>query len=299
MSLNSETEKGSMAVPRLAPSGAGYAAWAPRMSVFLQQRGAEGIHLKRMTEAEWRRLSEQVAAWHDEEFAAALALAANDGSSGSTAASSSGSDAAGLSAGVKESRKLLIATVERSHKAFGVLYAALPDELCLQVAHLPQGWAYGLWAWLQAKFQGTEEDSVDSLFSDWVALRQEGDESFDQYRARVNRLRTLLELAKEKPSERMYAFTLLGKLRPHFKPAVLALKSGDLLKKEQVDWERVTLFLNAHERSEQRLSGDDAASRHVAAMSASSSQHRGDHRRDTRNPPSQSRDGSSRGVSAC
>jgi hypothetical protein len=188
MSLNSDSERGSVAVPRLAPSAAGYATWAPRMTVVLQQRGAEGIHLKKMDEQAWTRLSEQVAAWHDEDFDAALALATGTPTGSKDGAASSSSSAAGPSAGVKESRKLLIATVERSHKAFGVLYAALPDELCLQVAHLPQGWAYGLWAWLQAKYQGTEEDSVDALFSDWAALRQESDESFDQYRARVARV---------------------------------------------------------------------------------------------------------------
>jgi hypothetical protein len=46
MSLNSDSERGSVAVPRLAPSAAGYATWAPRMTVVLQQRGAEGIDLK-------------------------------------------------------------------------------------------------------------------------------------------------------------------------------------------------------------------------------------------------------------
>jgi hypothetical protein len=272
MSLNSDAERGSVAAPRLVPSAAGYATWAPRMTVVLQQRGAEGIHLKKMDREAWETLSAKVAAWNDEEFTAALALAMSTttGSDGSGAASST--SAAVASAGVKESRKLLIATVERSHKAYGVLYAALPDELCLQVAHLPQGWAYGLWNWLQAKYQGTEDDSVDQLFTNWTALRQESDESFDQYRARVARVRTLLELAKEKPSERMFAFTLLQKLRPHFKPAVLALKSGELLKQNPVDWERVTQFLNAHERNEQRLAAeDDSSSHHAAAAMAASS----------------------------
>lgn len=268
MSLNSETEKGSMAAPRLAPSAAGYATWAPRMTVFLQQRGAEGIHLRQMEEAQWRSLSTQVTAWHDEALTTALALAGLDpqGGSGSGPGLEKREADPAAFAQVKESRKVLIATVERSHRAFGLLYASLPDELCLQVAHLPQGWAYGLWAWLQAKFQGTEEDSVDSLFSEWTALRQDGDESFDQYRARVNRLRTLLELAKEKPSERMVTFTLLGKLQPHFKPAVLALKNGELLKQpENIDWERVTAFLNAHERSEMRL-GDRESHRAAALL---------------------------------
>ena len=120
MSLNSDTEKGSVAAPRLAPaSGAGYATWAPRMAVFLQQRGAEGIHLKEMSEAAWSSLSAKVAAWHEADFAAALELATGSGGSASSStpasASASGNDdtAGVLSREVKESRKLLVAVVER------------------------------------------------------------------------------------------------------------------------------------------------------------------------------------------
>src|SRR6185437_1345928 len=50
---------------------------------------------------------------------------------------------------------------------------------------------------------------------------------------------------------------LLGKLQPRYKPAVLALKAGDKLKDaDKVEWDTVTAFINAHERSEQRLDGD-------------------------------------------
>jgi transposase InsO family protein len=54
----------------------------------------------------------------------------------------------------------------------------------------------------------------------------------------------------------MYAFMLLEQLQPRYKPAVLALKAGDQMKDpSKVSWDVVTAFLNAHERSEQRLDG--------------------------------------------
>ena len=130
-----------------------------------------------------------------------------------------------------------------------------------QVAHLSQGWAFGLWDWLEKKFQNTEEDSVNDLITQWMQLHMEEEESFDAYRARVNRIHTLLELAQEKPSARQYSYTLTDKLAPHFKQAILALKaSGKLKEADMVDWEAVTAFINAHERSEHRLAQRDISS---------------------------------------
>ena len=158
---------------------------------------------------------------------------------------------------MKAARKLISATVERSRRVYGVIYGALPEELRLQVADLPAGWAYGLWKWLQDKFQSTEEDSVNTLLREWMELKQE-DESFDSYKAKVNKLYTLLDHAKEKPSARLYAFTMLDKLLPRYATAVLALKaSGQLKDASAISWDAVSAFINAHERNEQRLGSDE------------------------------------------
>jgi broad specificity phosphatase PhoE len=76
--------------------------------------------------------------------------------------------------------------VERSRQAFGRIYSALPEDLRLQVAHLPQEWAFGLWQWLERKFQSTEADHVGLLLRRWIHLSMNEGESFDAYRARVN-----------------------------------------------------------------------------------------------------------------
>jgi hypothetical protein len=139
---------------------------------------------------------------------------------------------------------------------------------------VPENFAYGLAHWLETKLQSTEQDNVGELLAQWVALRQEEDESFDAYRARVNHVLALLDHAKEKPSARQHTFMLLDRLRSCYRPAVLALKLGDLLKKpEDVQWDKVTAFLNQHERNEQRIGaeGPDGAALVAAARSSDSS----------------------------
>lgn len=257
--------------PRLQSGGLGYAAWQANMDVFLQRAGAEGIHRKPLQEAAWVEMVRRVEEWSAEELNAALALVVN---SATGANSSSGSSTAPLTSQVKEARRLVSATVERSRKVFGTLYSALPEELRAQVAHLAQGWAYGLWHWLETKFQSTEQDSVGELLAQWTTLRQEDDESFDAYRARVNRLHTLLEQAQEKPSARMYAYMMLDRLQPRYKQAVLALKVGEQLKDaEKIAWDTVAAFLNAHERSEQRIGADGYGGAALVAAAQSSSAH--------------------------
>ena len=141
---------------------------------------------------------------------------------------------------------------------------------------MPENFAYGLAHWLETKLQSTEQDNVGELLAQWVALRQEEDESFDAYRARVNHVLALLDHAKEKPSARQHAFMLLDRLQPRYRPAVLALKLGDLLKKpDEVEWDRVAAFVNQHERNEQRIGAegpDGAALVAVARGSDSSAQ---------------------------
>lgn len=144
----------------------------------------------------------------------------------------------------------------RTRKAFGSIYSALSEDLRQQVAHLPQGWAYGLWIWLERKYQSTEPDNVGVLLTRWVRLEQSEDESFDQYRARVNELARLLKHAKQEQTPEMYCLFLLERLQPRYTSAVLALKNGIMLKDLAtggVDWDAVTAMINNHERSSRQF----------------------------------------------
>ena len=254
------------AVPRLRPGG--YAAWRPEMDVWLERHNAAGVHKHKMTAEMWRKQQARVRAWQADELQAALALVDGDDakSDGDAAeAAVAGTSAAGsVSAGESKSggdadklaaaRKLVTQLIERSTRVYGALYSALPEELRKQAEDaVPEGFAYGMWHWLETKFQSTEQDSVGDLLAQWVALAQEDDESFDAYRARVNKLRALLEHAKEPQSARMYAMLLLDRLQPRYKQAVLALKAGGQLKDaDKVAWDTVAALINAHEREELR-----------------------------------------------
>jgi transposase InsO family protein len=263
MSANSEETRGgaggagggtlAQTGPRLQPGG--YAVWREQMDVFLQRAGAKKVHTKATTSQEWTDAVAQVDTWADEQEAFEEALLSGVGSSSSSAPK--------LSDEVKTARKNKTVRMETSQRVFGVLYASLTAELQLQVAHLPKGWAFGLWDWLERKFQSTESDNVGSLLRQWMTLSQDEEESFDAYRARVNKVASLLEHAKEKQSANMFSYVLLDQLRPEYKQAVLALKAGGQLKDAtKVDWESVTSFINRHEReekqSEDRESGDKA-----------------------------------------
>ena len=281
MSLNAYgDDKGAMGAggasglsqaPRLRAGG--YAAWKPDMDVHLARIGADGVHKRAMSAADWQTMVDKLEQWKREEAAQYLADIGIGSSSGSSSGGSAG--AAELTDKEKATRKYIRLLAEQSTKAYGALWSALPEELRAQARQsVPENFAYGLAHWLETKLQSTEQDNVGELLAQWVALRQEEDESFDAYRARVNHVLALLDHAKEKPSARQHAFMLLDRLQPRYRPAVLALKLGDLLKKpDDIEWDKVAAFVNQHERNEQRMGaeGPDGAALVAAAVRGSDS----------------------------
>ena len=146
MSLNYSEEKGAGAgaghlqAPRLTAGGAAhYAAWRPIIDVYLQRSGAEGVHTEALTEERWLQRSSSTTAWAREALDAAEALLLGGGAIGLD-----GVKAEPLTEEIKAARRLLSAQVEKSRKAYGVLFSSLPDDLRAQVAHIPAGFAYGL-----------------------------------------------------------------------------------------------------------------------------------------------------------
>ena len=167
----------------------------------------------------------------------------------------------------KDGRKLVRQKLEQSGRLYGYLKDAISEELRLQCP-TPEDYAHGLWRWLKGKFESTEPDSVGQLFRQWANLHQEADESFDAWRARVNRLRARLIAAKETPSAAQYAFVLLDELQPRYTQVVLALKTGGKLKDSStVDWDEVAAMVNAFERQQAGSGAAGAAEeRTMAAM---------------------------------
>lgn len=235
---------GMSAGPRLQPGC--YASWRPKMEVHLARNGAEEIHMRVSTADEWRAMSANVKGWADDAMNEAMALAM-----GKSSSSKLGQPA--VTDEVKLARQMVTAMVSRSRRVHGVIFASLPDDIAQQVAHLPSGWAFGLWDWLIRKFQNTEDDGVDAMCSEFSSLRMSDDESYDAYRARVVDLATRLEYAKEKPSARLYKIALVGagKLLPMYRPSVMAMTNAGVFKDVvNIDWDSVTAKLNAVEREE-------------------------------------------------
>lgn len=248
--LSSASVAAGLSAPKLRTGG--YAAWRPDMEVHLARIGAGGAHKRMMEKDHWQVLVAKVATWSDDAVAMALA----DLGIGSSSKSSTGTSATALTEREEATRKTIRLLVEQSTKAYGAIWSALPEDLRAQASkggEVPLNFAYGLWSWLEKKFQSTESDSIGDLLAQWIALQQEEDESFDAYRARVNHLRSLLAHAKEPQSDNMYAYMMLDRLQPRYTQAVLALKAGGQLKDAtKIEWDAVTVLLNAHERNEQR-----------------------------------------------
>ena len=214
------------------------------MEVYLQRQGAEKIHIRVMDPNVCLSTQAAVEQWKDEKLADAMATL--HGTSSSSSSSSSTSIIPANSGKVpEEKQKLISKQVDRSTRVYGIIFAALPEELRQQAESIPSGFAYGLWHWLETKYQSTEQDSAAALLVEWTVTRQEEGESFDSYKARVDKLHTLMAAAQEPMSKRMYSLALLDRLQPQYKQAVLALKvSGALKNPAAVVWEDVVTLIN-------------------------------------------------------
>ena len=258
----------SARVPQLAASGssagAHYAAWRPQMETFLMRHGLEARDYKKEL-PQWQQLETkaQESAIADEDAAMALLLdnasAVSQPTSDNTSTSSRQLGAPAPADAKERAKRVVADIVARSKRAYGYLFAALPEDLRLLVADVPRGYAYGLWTFLERRFQNTEQDNVADLWAQFTALQQHSGESFDAYKARVDTVRVLLEHAKQPIPAGLYAHLLLGKLQPLYAQAVLALKAGGrVAAADSIDWPAIVTFINNHERQVQRQDEGEA-----------------------------------------
>ena len=245
--------------PRLT-GASGYQAWRTNIVVHLIRAGVGVAHSTVWTRADFTLQQSAVVGWGADAHAEAVALALPGSASASAATTA-------IPEAVRKARDSIAAAVGRSERAYASLISALTEDLrAQQSSTVAVGHAYGLWTWLETKFRSTEEDNVGDMLAEWCALRQRDGEAFDSYRARVNEKRDLLVTAKEPPSARMYAHTILDRLVPSFGPAVLALKSSDRVRDAAtIDWDAVATMLNAHERQARRLDGGASDGPAIAA----------------------------------
>ncbi|MDR3740826.1 MAG: hypothetical protein P4L40_17560, partial [Terracidiphilus sp.] len=242
-----------------------YSAWRPQMENTLLRAGVAKRDYAEEN-ADWAALATAVDNWSrdDERASIAFALGRKKDAKAPESASSASDRVS-----EEKARRGAIEAVARGRKAFALLYQALSEDLRKLVAAVPQGYAYGLWSWLETRYQSTEQDSIGDLWEEFTQLEQEEDESFDAFKARVDRTRLLLDNAKEAPSPGLYAHRLLRKLRPNYNAAVLALNaSGRLKDAKNIKWDEIVAFINNHEKNERRLAEQSCGEELSRAMSA-------------------------------
>ena len=254
----SSSSSSSVLIPKLK-SGGDYANWKPTFVTFCYRIGAAAVLTTEIVE--YKELVAKREEWIKSEQQTYFSRALASSSSSSSSKKAKDADAEEEALTKAYIRRML----EQSEKVYGALVEALPIDIRPQVEsdELPTGYAYAVWKWLADKYQNTEVANVAELLSQWMNLKQEAEESFDAYRARVNKLRSLLEVANEKPSDGVYAYILLDRLQPSYSHAVLALKAGDKLKDaSKINWVEVIVFINNHERSVLRseTSGEEGGS---------------------------------------
>jgi hypothetical protein len=96
----------------------------------------------------WKYWKSLVFQWANEELLEAMTAFSVSGATPATASSKDTPATPDASA----SGKVLTMMIQNSHRVYGVLFSALPEDLRNQAESVPRGCAYGLWHWLEQKY---------------------------------------------------------------------------------------------------------------------------------------------------
>jgi Chromo (CHRromatin Organisation MOdifier) domain/gag-polypeptide of LTR copia-type len=276
-------------IPLLRPDGSTpYAVWRPQILTYMMRVGIED-----------RYYAEPIAAW-DAVVAAVGAVAATDERAAMQRLVSapctitkdepmdSSSSGKGLDKAIeatkvseKEDRKLLARVVAQSRKAFGILYAAIDTDVRALIGGIAQGYAFGLWALLEERYQSQKDDNIADVWARFIALTQDPNEAYDSYMARVDKDLELLKAAKQEVPSGLRKIVLLYHLQPLYAPARLALQTSKRIEQsDTIDWAYVKSFMLDYEREQNRTDpANEGIGRALAARAQSGPQ---------RQPPPQS-----------
>ena len=236
------------------------------MQTYLMRQGIESCDYAEIVPL-WSEMVKLVQQDVKSERQASLALFFGGASSSSSPPIKKEDEAAIAAAEAKQkaAKKNIAAMVAQSRKAFAILYQALPAELRPLIADVPQGYAFGIWSFLEKKYRNTEQDSIAALWADFTTLAQEADEDFVTYKARVDSVVELLQHAKQVVPSGLYSALALWRLQPRYATAVLTLKAGSrVTDTDKIDWPAIVEYMSQYERAQQGL-GEADAERAMAA----------------------------------
>lgn len=269
-------------VPLLASAsgtggGAPFALWRPQMQTFLMRHGIETRDYAREI-AQWSALAAAVEQDAESEERAAIEMVLAASSAAASSHKSSSSDESlqtvkreALSPEQIKAKQRVSDLISRSRKAFGYLHASLSSDLRPLIADVPQGYAFGIWSFLEKKFRNTEQDSVMALWERATTLSMDPDDTFDVYKAKVDSVNELLVNAKQTLPPGLYASILLWRLQPRYSTAVLTLKTGERLKDPAaIDWPAIAEYMAQFERSQLGLGVSDGATDRALALRSKS-----------------------------
>ena len=286
-SLSSSTHAIAIAkVPLLATSsgaaGSPYAVWRVQMQTYLERNSIDhGDYMEPI--AEWKSLvavmqrrakvtrSDTVARYLSLASAADPTAEMNPSHPRTSLKAEADLDTRSASSAVAESVALereVCKIVDRSRKAYAALIDAVTPDVRALVADVPIGYAYGVWSFLEKRYRNTENDSVGILWREYSSLRHQPEETFDQFKARVDAMQELLVHANQSPQKGHYLAILIWTLSPRYTQAILALtSSGKLKDPNTIVWSEIAEYMAQFERSQEGLTDEASSGRAMVARS--------------------------------
>ena len=245
--------------------GLPYSKWRPQMIAFLMQQGIEERDYSKPIE-KWGKLMEAMdkAAEDEERFSMEVMLGEKSPipikaeEEDPTKATSSSGKRDPMMIGHEKAKLKTMAYVSRVKKAYGFLFAALPSDIRVLITEVKQGYAFGIWDYLEKKYRNTEQDSIGDLWRRITSLQQEDDETFEMYKAKIDSVMELLTHAKQKVEPGLYMSLLLWRLQPAYSTVILALQtSGKLKDSDKIDWKEIGETIAQYERNQMSLGGTE------------------------------------------
>lgn len=257
-------------------SGAGYINWSHLMRNYLIEKKLEQVLIMQITR--WTEMSAAADSYTMKETSAALAKFGVCTASSvrvptvkKEITAAAVSESSPLTAPSDAEMKIVVETVLKIRSVYSILFESIPVEYRNQIPSEQRGNGAYLWKWLEEKLQSNTVDTQHIIMSELFAIHQSDDETFEQYKARVDHLNDRLTQAKVDIPLPMYRHILLGKLRAEYQPIVVTISTSSEYKSDTdpvKEWNKITQAIATFERQFLSQNGSSASSSTVMALQA-------------------------------